>query len=409
MSRPRRAVATQPSVQEVSDSNVDPEFLALSAKKRNRIDKVFERGIAIYEGRSNKRRKIERTSRGKDKESKQNDNRTYSENQGGLSGDDEGDLEEGGFLNNDSGAEGGFMLDDEEGGGFLQEDDGVGGGFLTDDAEVGGGFLPSDEDESSRQPSRAVSIVSSSSKRLPLRLLPSLLTSLGLPSDEDVLAVFRASASGWEDEEQPASRKKRGQEEEDIGGVELKDFRAVCAALMGDDGPNDDEEEEDDDLEDTFELPSEEESESSSLSGSEYGQEPSASMTRKGKNRTSDVKSKDFAETDSSTPAPSRRRGKKNLDIDSSGKVRLNSRQKELAKDTWEMLKPPSSGSQSSKRGDWVGILGRDEVKKWVRELGEMWNEDEIKEMVTLFSTQHEQRGLSFEDFGGIMLRAGLV
>ena len=29
--------------------------------------------------------------------------------------------------------------------------------------------------------------------------------------------------------------------------------------------------------------------------------------------------------------------------------------------------------------------------------------------MVALFSTQHEQRGLSFDDFGTVMLRAGLV
>lgn len=29
--------------------------------------------------------------------------------------------------------------------------------------------------------------------------------------------------------------------------------------------------------------------------------------------------------------------------------------------------------------------------------------------MVTLFSSQHEGRGLTFEDFGRVMLRAGLV
>jgi hypothetical protein len=36
-----------------------------------------------------------------------------------------------------------------------------------------------------------------------------------------------------------------------------------------------------------------------------------------------------------------------------------------------------------------------------------MWLQ--ITEMVSLFSSQHEKRGLSFEDFGGVLLRAGLV
>lgn len=32
-----------------------------------------------------------------------------------------------------------------------------------------------------------------------------------------------------------------------------------------------------------------------------------------------------------------------------------------------------------------------------------------IGDMVTLFSSQHEGRGLSYDDFGMVMLRAGLV
>lgn len=33
----------------------------------------------------------------------------------------------------------------------------------------------------------------------------------------------------------------------------------------------------------------------------------------------------------------------------------------------------------------------------------------EITDMVGLFSTQHEQRGLNFDDFGAVMARARLV
>ncbi|WWC59576.1 uncharacterized protein I303_102133 [Kwoniella dejecticola CBS 10117] len=454
MSRPRRTAASgsgstsataaatpsRPGTSGDQDPDVDPEFAALNARQRNRIDRAFQRGIAIYENRSNKRRKLNKPARVKEQDIVTN----ASAGVGDFTRDDDDGR---GFMLEGEDAAGGFMLDDDgdAGGGFIVDEDEGAGGFVVDEEGQGGGeggFMP-DEDAGTEHslknhgendPPRSTS--PSVNKRIPLHLLPSLLTSLGLPSDEDVLAVFRASASGWEDDDegrnQPPIRKKRGGEEgdADAGGVELKDFRAVCAALMEDDdidsngdkdldGNGDGIEGEEDDQEHTFELPSEEEeSELSSLSGSEYGQEAQDRSTRfraKGKSRASTVKSKDFAETDSSTPAPSRSRarrgrGKRDLEIDQSGKVRLNSRQKELAKDIWEMLKPPQpSGGQQAKRSERAGILGRDEVKKWVRELGEMWTEEEITDMVALFSTQHEQRGLSFDDFGGIMLRAGLV
>jgi hypothetical protein len=33
----------------------------------------------------------------------------------------------------------------------------------------------------------------------------------------------------------------------------------------------------------------------------------------------------------------------------------------------------------------------------------------QITEMITLFSTQYQGRGLSYDDFGAIMVRAGLA
>ncbi|WWC86779.1 uncharacterized protein L201_001658 [Kwoniella dendrophila CBS 6074] len=431
MPRPRRAAAPaakealRSTEDEQQDPNMDPEFLALSAKQRRRIDRAFSRGIQIVEGRSNKRRKIEKKLPDQQRQQRSN-----------------GQQEEGGFLPDESNA-GGFMDEDiDAGGGFLPDDEGdAGGGFMLDDDddEGGGGFLPDDQDNeeggfvtSDQAKSRSASVPipgPPTDKRIPLHLLPSLLSSLGLPSDEDVLAVFKASASGWEDEDQSTntSRKKRGLGEDEndnnAGGVELKDFRAVCAALMGPDenGDTDQAGDEDDDEgleeEDTFELPSDnDESDLSSLSGSEYGTEETDNHNKSGRStRVNRIKSRDFAESGSSTPNKRKivTRGKKKLDLDSTGKIRLNSRQKELAKDIWDMLKPSNSQQQkkSGTKGDSSSsyVLGRDEVKKWVRELGEMWNDEEITEMVTLFSSQHEGRGLTFEDFGGVMLRAGLV
>ncbi|WVQ98176.1 hypothetical protein IAU59_005298 [Kwoniella sp. CBS 9459] len=475
MSRPRRTTAAKASSSRtneqrtgtsnsptVADPEVDPEFLSLTAKQRKAIDRAFVRGLkTLGRGRqtgtrSAKRRKLDtdgaHESRGPG----------GSDAGGGFVLDPQ---DGGGFMDDDDDAGGGgFMLDEGEGeGGFMVDDDAEGaGGFMPEDA---GGFLPDDQAESMSDPvggyidtpgpstSRPKSTTTtpgpttpipvSSSATIPLYILPGLLTSLGLPSDEDVLGVFRASASGWEDDEEgeaaPARRKKdiTGEMDEDAGGVLLKDFRAVCAALVpspstSDDGQGDDVDvdmspDEDEGASDDFEL-SEEDSELSSLSGSEYGGGGKVSKTRvQGKSKSGarpSVKSTDFAQAqdDHDDPGPSRkttrRSNKRGLVQDSEGKVKLSSRQKELAKDIWEMLKPPAkaggpgtgtgTGTKNS-RGREAEILSRDEVHKWVRTLGEMWDQAEITDMVTLFSTQHEGRGLSFDDFGAIMLRAGLV
>ncbi|WWD21616.1 hypothetical protein CI109_106102 [Kwoniella shandongensis] len=383
----------------------DPDYVALSNKQRRAIDRAFERGVRTLEGRNrkvNKRRKVEERSIPLERDA----------GGGFMSGD--GD---------DDGGGGGFMLDDDGdgiGGGFLPDDEeGGGGGFLPDDNDNDGGFLPETNNVSTPV---STSTPTSSKRRIPLYLLPSLLASLGLPSDEDVLQVFRASASGWADDDandddpsEVLGRRKRaagGGGEEDEMGVELKDFRAVCAALMGpeeegdgdenmDGSGNDDEEEED-----AFELSDEENgSDTSSLTGSEYG----ASTSNRRNKTTQRVKVTDFARDDAGggeIATRSKGKGGRSRKTRIEGKPKLSTKQKELAKDIWDMLKPPSTGKQSGRES---GILGREEVKHWVRTLGEMWSDEEITEMVTLFSSQHEGRGLTLEDFGGIMLRAGLV
>ncbi|RSH92305.1 hypothetical protein EHS25_008720 [Saitozyma podzolica] len=330
----RRSTRNAASAPTDADTDADAEFLALPARQRRAVDRAFDRGLAqAGRGNGRKRRKLATSS--------------------GLS-------TPGGF---DVNSGGGFLNDVDVGrGGFMEA-----GGFLPDINDKDGGFIPDDD-----APSASVSSPPTpSSDRLPLRFIPGLLAALKLPSDDDVLEVFRASASGWEDYAGAGagagSSKRRGREEE--AGVERKDFRAMSEEEEG---------------EDVY-IGEESESSLSSLSSdSEYG------GRRKGKGRPG----KD------APPGKPTRRSKKALE--ESGPVKLSSRQREVVRDIWDMLKPDSSA-----RGG--NILGRDEVKRLVRDLGEMWSDDEITEMVTLFSTQHEQRGLSFDDFGAVMLRAGLL
>ena len=110
------------------------------------------------------------------------------------------------------------------------------GGFVIDDNP--GGFLPPSPpavgQESGPEPDEQSSYI-------PLSRIPHALQLLDLsPDDEDVLAVFRNAATGWEDDH-PSSRHRRQRgsavtsEDMTEGQVSLRDWRAVCAALMDDD------------------------------------------------------------------------------------------------------------------------------------------------------------------------------
>ena len=279
--------------------------------------------------------------------------------------------EDGGFL--DDG--GGFVDDDVGEGGFIDGGDIAGGGFVDDDNA--GGFVEEDDmgafvadEDTTNDPTPAGPSASmsrrdspSAAQRIPLYILPGILTSLGLPADDDVLAVFRASASGWadgEEEETPGGRRPQvGDGEQESGGVELKDFRAVCAALMGPDEGNEDG---DEDLEkrsdQAFEMESSSSLSSLPDSGDDYGQ---ASETSRGKGKGKAV------------AGASLRRGKKKVDpdLEEMAQIRLSAGQKEMVKSLWEMVKPNATG-----RG--ANILGREEVKGFARGLSEMWSEEEV-------------------------------
>ncbi|CAK9786881.1 hypothetical protein CC85DRAFT_305902 [Cutaneotrichosporon oleaginosum] len=338
----------------------DPEFLELSVRQRRAIDRAFARGLRAAKGRPSKRRRLNTSgpTTGPATPSGENDG-------GGFIAEDDA----GGFLPDEGGGfidDGGGFIPDDDAGGFIPEDDT--GGLIPDDDDEGvggGGFMVDDEASAgpsagpSTRASRAASTNADSDDRLPLRLMPNLLSALGLPSDEDVLSVFRAM---------------------DDNGVRHKDFRAVCAALMppddappskGDDG---DEGEDNDDEDSDWDMSSGSDSDNFEPSDDEEYGAPKG----KGKAATKSRRAKALEDT---------------------GRAKLLPRQREVARALWGLVKPDEKG----------GILSRDEVKRWARELGEMWSDDEITDMVTLFSGQHEGRGLTFEDFGVVMLRAGLV
>lgn len=286
------------------EEDADPEFLELSDRQRAAVDRAFNRGLQ----RPTKRRRLNRSAKAS----------TRSTPAGGFLDDDEG---AGGFIPDDDA--GGFIPDDDAGG-FIPDDEG--GGFVPDDDE-GGGFLA---DERSAAPTTTATPL----ERVPIGRVPALLASLGLPSDEDVLSVFRASAAGWDDDTEGSG-----------GAVSLKDWRAVCAALMT--PGNDDELRED--LEDG--IP---EDDLSSLSSDEDDFRPSA------EDEEEDDGSEYGKKSASATPAPRRRQKRQ-------PKAHLSSQQKELSRDIWDMLKPQGGVT-----------LSKDEVKRWAREMGEMWSDDEV-------------------------------
>ena len=124
-----------------------------------------------------------------------------------------------------------------------------GGFLLDDDYSMAGGFFP---------PSPPAVVHGSGNGRegdgqpsyIPLSRIPHALQLLDLPpDDDDVLAVFRNAATGWGDDHTSAPRSTgRGrntattseESDETEEGVSLRDWRAVCAALMDDGGDEED-------------------------------------------------------------------------------------------------------------------------------------------------------------------------
>lgn len=262
-------------------------------------------------------------------------------------------------------------MDEDEGegeGGFMDA-----GGFMPDDEDDagGGGFMPDEGDENQdtvmMEDDRSAGV--DEDRRIPVRALPAVLSSLNLPSDGDVLQVFRDAAAGWSDGDETQQRRgRREADDEEVDmSVGLKDFRAVCAVLMGPDEGGPEGGEEESDRESAYQEVGEDGSSLSDLSEEEY-REP------KGKGK---------APAPASAPAKrgaggtAKGKAKARAELEETGRIKLNSRQKEIVNDLWGMLKPPAPEGQYTRGGN---VLGREEVKQKVRELGEMWTEDEVSQ-----------------------------
>jgi len=125
----------------------------------------------------------------------------------------------------------------------------------------------------------------------------------------------------------------------------------VCAALMEPEEGGEGSGVSDNEEEDAYQLPSDD-SPLSSLSESDYQGGPSKPKR---------------------TSSPRTRRNKSRKALEVTDRTKLTSRQKEVVRDIWDMLKP-----KAKEGGRGSNILGREEVKHWVRSLGEMWTEEEV-------------------------------
>ncbi|KAJ1302217.1 hypothetical protein OPQ81_001041 [Rhizoctonia solani] len=97
--------------------------------------------------------------------------------------------------------------------------------------EEGGGFVKDDQDEQGSEDEQ---------DGIPLSMVPIGLQMLDLPpDDEDVISVFRNAATGWESRPGVPRRRGSGSDDEvlidkDVGlSVSRQDWRAVCAVLLG--------------------------------------------------------------------------------------------------------------------------------------------------------------------------------
>jgi hypothetical protein len=165
---------------------------------------------------------------------------------------------------------------------LVPTNDAPGGFVLDDDDELPGGFLPPSPSAIALE--SGVRSGDDQSSYIPLSRIPYALQLLDLPpDDEEVLSVFHNAATGWGDD-QPSSRRAvlggsstGASDDKDIAEerVSLRDWRAVCNALMDDTGDDEDNMEgnginDDEDPDVAGECPTSEPEESSGGSSDEY-------------------------------------------------------------------------------------------------------------------------------------------
>ncbi|KAF8480123.1 hypothetical protein DFH94DRAFT_612358, partial [Russula ochroleuca] len=292
------------------------------------------------------------------------------------------------------------------------------GGFLLDDNP--GGFLPPSpttvRQESGHRPERI-----EQSSYIPLSRIPYALQLLDLsPDDEQVLAVFRSAASGWEDEppsRQTAHRRLHGptapSEDNDAteGHVGLRDWRAVCAALMDDGGDEDEDgregsaiDDDDENLNGTGEDLSSELEESPGESSDEYRITEAKSRKRSRKSAAAPGggagATRKTRTKKGKTPSTAMRR-RSPLSPDTSAEVTPRQRRESLQA---FLLFFPGVPEEVAKRRR----LGVREVNAVATMLNEKIKTEEIIEMLEAFSTSPDKT-MSLSDFEKMMAATRLA
>ncbi|KAJ4499390.1 hypothetical protein C8R41DRAFT_915600 [Lentinula lateritia] len=312
---------------------------------------------------------------------------------------------------------GGFIVDSPKngqgGGGFILNDTDVAG---NGDGEGGGGFI------TDVNMSNAPAVDDSS--QIPLSCIPTALQLLDLPpDDEQVLAIFRNAASGWDNHD--------GSRSDDNLEVTRADWRAVCTILLepgvGDDGmadgrrrqsgsPGGDAEYVEENAEDDVDMQYDDEPESDD----DYEPGPSSATSFKSrstrrhtpatnkvhvagsKRRTRGSRFR-TAETDSDAGEDT---DGEDTDDDQEGTDsrtrRLTVRQKATCLETFRLFFPDAKDDLPTRR-----ILLAD-IQRVAKLLGEKLKAEEMLEMLEVFSTAPD-KSMDLQDFERMMIEAKLA
>ncbi|KAJ3920069.1 hypothetical protein F5877DRAFT_38903 [Lentinula edodes] len=278
-----------------------------------------------------------------------------------------------------------------------------GGGFIVDIPKRG--FVREDEQENEgvddSEPFSLPEVHDSS--QIPLSSIPTALQLLDLPpDDEQVLAIFRNAASGWDNHD--------GSRTDDNLAVTRADWRAVCTILLepgvGDDGmadgsrrqsgsPGGDGEYVEEDVEDDVDMQYDDEPESDD----DY--EPGPSSATNFKSRS----------TRRPTPATSKvsvAGGKRRTHTDddqertNSRTRRLTARQKATCLEAFRLFFPDAKDDLPTRR-----ILLAD-IQRVAKLLGEKLKAEEMLEMLEVFSTTLD-KSMDLQDFERMMIEAKLA
>ncbi|KAH9000794.1 hypothetical protein EDB86DRAFT_454399 [Lactarius hatsudake] len=291
------------------------------------------------------------------------------------------------------------------------------GGFLLDDDDdsMAGGFLP---------PSPPAAVRGSGNERegderpsyIPLSRIPHALQLLDLPpDDEDVLAVFRNAATGWGDDHISASRSTRrgrnaaatSEEGETEERVSLRDWRAVCAALM-DDGRGEEGVEEEGDVDiDDDDAGDIDQNSSSGLgesSSDEYRDTSAVAKSRKRPRKSTSASTPDHKATRKTRPRKTQsvtpRRGDS---VSASAAMEITPRQRRECLQAFLLFFPGVPEDDAKLRR-----LGVRELSAAATVLNEKMKTEEIIEMLDAFSTSPDKT-MGLPEFEKMMVAARLA